>query len=136
MKKLVNMICAGMAFLCIGIGCVGIVLPILPTTPFFLLALVLFAKGSERFHVWFLTTRLYKKYLEDFVVTRSMTRANKIKILAVVTILLGIGFWFSPAFAKVILALVAIFHYVYFLFGIATVDEKKQEKDRPAGDGC
>lgn len=125
MKQLVNGICVVFGFLCIGAGCVGIILPILPTTPFFLLALILFAKGSGRFHRWFCATGLYKKYLADFVVTRSMTRAAKIRVLSMVTILLGIGFWFSPVLAKVILIIVAVFHYVYFLFGIRTIDEKQ-----------
>ncbi|MCD7998777.1 MAG: YbaN family protein [Clostridiales bacterium] len=127
MKRLLNGLCVILAFLCVGVGCVGILLPILPTTPFLLLALVLFAKGSERFHRWFRSTKLYKGYLEDFVVTKSMTKAAKVKVLTVVTLLLGTGFWFSPFFAKIILAIVAVFHYVYFLFGIKTIDKKELE---------
>lgn len=125
MKRLWNGICVGLAFVCVGVGCIGIALPILPTTPFFLLALVLFGKGSERFHRWFLSTKLYQKYLEDFVTTRSMTKKAKIRILTVVTVLLGIGFYFSPVFAKVILVIVAVFHYVCFLFGIRTIGEEE-----------
>lgn len=127
MKRLLNGLCVILAFICLGVGCIGIVLPILPTTPFFLLALVLFAKGSERFHRWFLSTRLYKGYLEDFVVTKSMTKAAKVKVLTVMTLFLGIGFCFSPVIAKVILVIVAVFHYVYFIFGIKTVDKKELE---------
>ena len=67
---------------------------------------------------------LYQKYLADFVATRSMTKRTKIRILAFVTVLIAIGFWFSPVFAKVILAAVLLFHYAYFLFGIKTIDEK------------
>ena len=118
MKQILNGICVGLAFLCVGVGCIGIVLPILPTTPFFLLAVVLFAKGSQRFHAWFLSTGLYKTYLADFVATRSMTRETKIRVLILVTILIAVGFWFSPVVAKVVLVAVLIFHYVYFLFGI------------------
>lgn len=124
MKRVANGICVCLGFVCIGAGCIGIVLPILPTTPFFLLALVLFAKGSERFHKWFMATGLYKKYLKDFVATRSMTKAAKIKVLTLVTLLLAFGFWFSPVFAKVIIAAVAIFHWLYFIFGIRTAEKK------------
>ena len=53
-----------------------------------------------------------------------MTKRTKIRILAFVTVLIAIGFWFSPVFAKVILAVVLLFHYAYFLFGIKTIDEK------------
>ena len=127
MKRIVNGICVVLGFICLGVGCVGIVLPILPTTPFLLLALVLFAKGSKRFHIWFKGTGIYKKYLEDFVATRSMTKANKTKILTVVTILLGIGIWFSPVPVKILLAAVLICHYVYFIFGIRTAEPEDKE---------
>lgn len=125
MKQIINGICVVLAFVCLGIGCIGIVLPVLPTTPFLLLAVLLFAKGSERFHRWFLSTRLYQRHLENFVVSRSMTRTAKIKVLATVTVLFLIGIWFSPVFAKVIIAVVAVFHYVYFLFGIQTIPEEE-----------
>ena len=127
MKKLINTACVALAFVCLGVGCVGIALPILPTTPFLLLSLCLFAKGSERFHRWFLSTGIYKKYLEDFVATRSMTRAAKRKVLTVVTVLLAFGFWFSPVYAKAVIAVVWVFHVVYFLFGIRTVEEEKEK---------
>lgn len=127
MKKIGNTICVILAFASLGIGCVGIVLPILPTTPFLLLALFLFAKGSERFHRWFMSTGIYKKYLENFVATRSMTRAAKAKVLTIVTALLAIGFYFSPGFAKIIIAVVLVFHWAYFLFGIRTVEHMKEQ---------
>lgn len=126
MKKAINLLCVAGAFLCLGIGCVGIVLPFLPTTPFLLLALVLFAKGSERFHRWFLSTGIYKKYLEDFVVTRSMTKKAKLRVMTIVTVLLAIGFYFSPGPAKIVIALVFVFHLVYFLFGIGTKPEEAE----------
>lgn len=125
MKRLLNTGCVILAFISLGIGCVGIVLPILPTTPFLLLALFLFAKGSKRFHRWFMSTGIYKKYLEDFVVTRSMTKEAKTKVLAIVTTLLVTGFYFSPGFAKIVIAVVLVFHWVYFLFGIRTVEKKE-----------
>lgn len=124
MKKVVNGICVISAFVSLGIGCIGILIPVLPTTPFLLLSLFLFAKGSKRFHRWFLSTKLYKNHLEEFVVTKSLTKTGKIKVLALVTFLLGIGFWFSPSYVKAIIVIVALFHYVYFLFGIKTAEKK------------
>lgn len=124
MRRVINGFCVALGFVCVGLGCIGIVLPILPTTPFLLLALVLFAKGSERFHRWFMGTRLYRRYLADFVAERSMERATKVKILTVVTLLLGAGIVFSPLFAKVILAAVLAGHYLYFIFGIRTLETR------------
>lgn len=129
LKKVINGLCVILAFISLMVGCIGILIPVLPTTPFLMLSLLLFARGSERFHRWFLSTKLYKNHLEDFVATKSLTRAGKIKILAMITVVLGIGFWFSPFFVKVILLVVALFHYLYFLFGIKTAEKKEVVKD-------
>lgn len=56
-----------LGFAAIGIGAVGVVLPVLPTTPFLLLASFCLAKGSEKFHIWFTGTKLYKNHLDEFV---------------------------------------------------------------------
>ena len=70
-----------LAFLFLAVGAVGVVLPVLPTTPFLLVAGACFARGSERFHRWFLGTRLYQKHLDSFVKSRAMTLRTKLCIL-------------------------------------------------------
>jgi uncharacterized membrane protein YbaN (DUF454 family) len=50
----------------VGLGVLGIVLPILPTTPFLLLAAWCYARSSTRFYVWLMTHRLWGKYLRDY----------------------------------------------------------------------
>ena len=65
----------GHIFLCLGL--IGIILPILPTTPFLLLTAYFFAKGSKRFQHWFEQTKIYQKHLEPFIRTKSMTRKQK-----------------------------------------------------------
>ena len=68
-------IVSGSAF--VGLGAVGIVLPIVPTTPFFLLAAFLFAKSSERLHSRLLGNRLIGAYLRRYYEGRRMTRRDK-----------------------------------------------------------
>ena len=65
-QRIKNVIYTALAFLFLGIGAVGVVVPVLPTTPLLLAAAFFFAKGSVRFHDWFLSTGLYKKHLESF----------------------------------------------------------------------
>lgn len=118
MKHIVNGVCVTLAFISLFIGSIGIVVPILPSTPFFILALALFAKGSKKFHGWFMSTGIYKKYLHDFVSTRSITKSTKIRALTIITLFLGAGIIFSPPFVKAVLLVVLVLHYIYFIFGI------------------
>ena len=59
--KIKKIILITLGCISLGVGCVGIALPILPTTPFFLLTLICFTNSSERLHNWFVGTKLYKK---------------------------------------------------------------------------
>lgn len=105
-----------------GIGAVGVVLPILPTFPFLLLALFGFAKSSAKMESWFRSTGLYRKHLEPLMEKKTMTRRAKITVMLSMTLFMGIGFWFmdSVPVGRVILALVWLFHMIYFTKGIRT----------------
>lgn len=91
--KLKRMIFAVLGCVCLALGTVGIFLPILPTTPFFLATVFFFANSSERLHTWFIGTKLYKKHLEDFVKKRGMKLSAKLSIIITVTLLMGFGFY-------------------------------------------
>ena len=109
----------------LGLGCVGIVLPILPTVPFFLLTVFCFSQSSQRLHDWFVNTKMYHKHLESFVQKKGMTARTKATILTSVTILMAIGFVLMARKAIwvpcVILTIVWACHLVYFLFGVKTI---------------
>lgn len=120
--KIKNSIYVALAFICVAIGSIGVVLPVLPTTPFLLLATVLFAKGSTRFHQWFISTKLYQNHLEEFVRTKSMTLKKKLLILLPVSAMMLIVFFSVPIIhAKIAIVVAIIFKYYYFFFNIKTV---------------
>lgn len=121
MRKIGNTICVILGLLFFGIGALGAVLPVLPTTPFLLAAAFFFAKGSERFHKWFVSTNLYRRYIEQAVKNKAMDRKAKRNMLLVLGIVFSIGLIFSPMIAKIIILLVAAFHFYYFLFRVKTV---------------
>ena len=111
----------------VGLGAVGAALPLLPAFPFLLLAAFSFAKSSERLHTWFVNTKLYQNNLESYVTHRAMTMRTKRRVMATVTLLMTFGF--TLMFLKGlylpcgILAGVWVFHILYFLFGVKTLED-------------
>ena len=118
-------------FISLGIGTIGVVLPILPTVPFYLATAFCFGKSSERLHHWFLQTNLYKKYLESYVNQKTMTLKTKLSILITVTIVMGTGFIFMSKVpvGRIILAIVWLFHVLYFLFRVKTIRSESVKKE-------
>ena len=117
MKRIVNVIFVGIGFVCLGLGTLGIFLPVLPTTPLYLLTLFFFARGSERFHRWFASTKLYDRYLSEFMATKTMTLGAKLKILAVATAFEAFGFYYAPLPGRIAIVVLAAIHWYYF-FGV------------------
>jgi len=104
------------------LGAIGVVLPVLPTMPFLLLASFCFAKGSDRFHKWFIGTKLYKKHLESFVTSRSMTLKTKLCILLPASAMLILAMLaMSNIYGRVLIVFLIIFKYIYFFTRIETV---------------
>lgn len=104
------------------LGSIGVVLPVLPTTPFLLLASFCFAKGSDRFHKWFIGTKLYKKHLESFFTSRSMTLKTKLCILLPASAMLILAMLaMSNIYGRVFIVFLIIFKYIYFFTRIETV---------------
>lgn len=85
MKKVI-LIIAG--FIMLGIGGIGIVIPILPTFPFLLVASLCFLKSSEKLNAWFRNSSLYKKHVDRFIKQKGMTLKAKLCILIPVYIML------------------------------------------------
>lgn len=113
---------AAAGFACFGLGMVGVVLPLIPTTPFVLLAAFCFARSSKRLDDWFQSTKLYKMVFESYVKKREMTLKAKLTILIPVTLLLGIGFLFMHGVpvGRAVVAVVWVCHIVYFGFVVKT----------------
>lgn len=78
MKLVLNIV----GVLAVVLGLIGIVVPLLPTTPFLLLAAACFARGSQRMHGWLLNNRLFGKFISDYEQGRGIpARAKAIALL-------------------------------------------------------
>ena len=112
-------------FVTMAIGGLGVVLPVLPTTPFLLVASFCFAKGSDRFHNWFTGTQLYKKHLDSFVKDRSMTLKTKWCILLPASFMLIIAMiMMRNIYGRIFILILIGFKYIYFFTKIQTKKEK------------
>ena len=81
------MIALGWVFVVIGL--IGAVLPLLPTTPFLILAAACFARGSERFYRWLLSSRLFGPVIREWRQTRSVARWAKRTALVLIALTFG-----------------------------------------------
>ena len=84
---------AGLGLLCVALALVGVVLPLLPTVPFLLLAAFFFARSSPRLHNWLLRHRTFGPMIDDW--TRSGAVRPRAKRWATVSI--GLVFALSLA---------------------------------------
>lgn len=94
----------------LGLGSLGVVIPVLPTTPFVLLAAFCFARGSERAHCWLLGNRLFGPLLRDYLAGRGVSRRVKAGALVFLWAVLGvsIGFFVPMLWARVLLGAVGV----------------------------
>ena len=107
-----------------GIGMIGVVLPVLPTTPFLLVAMFFFTKSSSRAQVWFEGTKIYQNHLNDFVTKRAMTLKTKVMLLSFASTMLLIAFlMMDNIYGRITIVLLVIFKYYYFAFRIKTIKE-------------
>ena len=91
-----------LGFSFVGIGVAGIVLPVLPATPFFLLAAACFARASERFYNWLLNHPAIGPTLREWRHHRSIPRRTKIYaiVLMAATLAVSITFFVPGPYLK------------------------------------
>lgn len=95
--------------LSVALGVIGMILPVLPTTPFLLLAAYCYARSSQRFYDWLMTNRWFGEYIRNYREGRGIPLRHKIVSISLLWLTIG----YSALFV------VPIWWVRILLFGIA-----------------
>lgn len=113
--KIQNAILNSFAWLFVALGFIGVFLPLLPTTPFLILALFIFAKSSPRFHQMLLDNRWFGENLRQWENNKSISRVAKKKatFAIVLTFSISIGILHERIELQVLLLVLATILLAY-----------------------
>ena len=114
-KRILLLICGWVSFI---LGVIGVVLPVLPTTPFMILAAACFSRSSVRFHEWLLNNRFFGQVIRDWEKHKSVTRVVKVRALIIIVATFSISILVVPKlWLKVMLVGfgVTCFYFIYRL---------------------
>jgi hypothetical protein len=109
------LIIAGTIF--VGLGVIGIFLPVIPATPFLLLAAACYARSSRRFYCWLLNNRWFGVYIKNYRQKKGMSLKMKILTVALLwlTILISVIFAIQSLALRIVLIIIAIGVSVHLL---------------------
>jgi uncharacterized membrane protein YbaN (DUF454 family) len=95
---------------CVGLGVLGMFLPLMPTTVFLLLAAYCYSHSSERFHGWLLNNRWCGDYLRNYKSGRGISMRQKISTISILWASIGFSIWYveDSFWLTLLLAAVAI----------------------------
>ena len=120
-------------FLSVGLGIAGMFLPLLPTTPFLLLAAVCFAKSSKKAHAWLLTNRWCGEYIRNYQENKGIALRHKIISLSLLWVTIGYSIFFIVHYLwlKALLFAIAVGVTVHILRmkTCETKFDKKEDSD-------
>lgn len=128
-SKIIRIFYLIVGFISLVLGTIGIIIPVLPTVPFYLLTAFCFVRGSERFANWFLNSKLYKNHVGNFAKYRVMTIYGEMILLVFVSALLMTSLWFINKLPMTIVFCVLIAcKYAYFVFHVTPVSKKEYQE--------
>ncbi|MGP6470911.1 DUF454 family protein [Rahnella aceris] len=109
-------------WLCVVLATLGVVLPLLPTTPFLLLAAWCFARSSPRFHQWLLYRSWFGSYLRHWQTHRALPKGVKPKAVALIVVTFAISIYFVPLWWVRILLVCIMFSLLIMMWRLPVVD--------------
>jgi len=109
-QKWVRILLIIVGTLSVGLGILGIFVPVLPTTPFLLLAAACYARSSQRFYDWLLNNKYFGNYIRNYQQRKAVPLRVKVLTLALLWITIGCSVMFAVEvfLVRVFLILIAI----------------------------
>jgi uncharacterized membrane protein YbaN (DUF454 family) len=115
-NRFVRYVLQGVGWLSVALGVIGIFLPILPTTPFLLLAAACFARSSPRFYNWLVNHPKLGPWIRDFLEGRGIPLKGKVYAISTMWISIGFSCYLVPLiWARVFMVTCALLVTVYIL---------------------
>lgn len=114
-------------WLAVALGTLGVFLPLLPTTPFILLAAWCFAQSSPRFHAWLLYRSWFGGYLRHWQQYKAMPPGAKPRAIVITIATFAISLWLVKIVWVRFLLLAILGCLLIFLWRIPVVDAKQQK---------
>lgn len=109
-------------FIAFGIGIAGVILPVLPGLPFFLVSSYCFAKSSKRIENWFKNTKVYEKYVMAFRQKKGMTLKEKMRINLIADICIILSLYQVDLFwVQCMMIALGLYKHYYFIFKMKTI---------------
>lgn len=106
-----------LAWFFVLLGVVGIVVPILPTTPFLLLAVWLFSKSSQRFHQWILNHKILGEYVRSYQNGEGVSVKIKIRTILLLWLAIFVSMYFvwDTVWLVIMLFVIAVLVSIHIL---------------------
>lgn len=133
MKSAVKIMLIVIGTICVILGIFGIFLPLLPTTPFLLLAAFCYSRSSDRFYHWLITNRWFGEYIRNYREGRGIALRQKVIALSLLWLTMSYSIWFvvSQWWVQLILLGIAVSVTIH-LVRMKTFRPEPQEAELPA----
>ena len=110
-NAILNKILVGTGTFFLIIGIIGIFIPILPTTPFLLLAAACYARGSKKFYNWLINNKWFGEYIKNYREGRGIPLS--VKIISITFL------WITIAFSTFVIIINFLIQVILIIIAIA-----------------
>ncbi|OAT46390.1 uncharacterized DUF454 family protein [Proteus hauseri ATCC 700826] len=126
--KRILLIIAG--WLCVGLATLGVILPVLPTTPFLLLAAWCFSRSSQRFHYWLLYRSWFGPYLRYWQTYKAMPKGAKPKAIIIILVTFSLSLWLVSMLWVRVLLLIILVCLLIFMWRLPVNEQQEVPCDK------